>query len=378
VTRAAGVALTAAALLGAAACRRSTGVRGPGPAGDGGGVPPIDGAGEGPAYAPPFSLAAMSGVRIGSEGSTGWAVIGRAYADVDFGEAPFASVSLAVELDTACFPFDKWASDPPPPGQSWPADCDAFDRNLDVFVDDGSAPPFEVIHAITPFGGPEHLAVDITDLVNGLPGAHRLRVDLTSFSDAQGLVTGSNAGWTVSARVDVVPGPAPRRVLAAVPLFAGQIAAGDPLPSVSWTVPDGTTASRLEYRTSGHGQGPRDARCLGPAEEFCDRRHQIFVDGATVEDIEPYREDCQTLCTLAHQGPPDGGLDYCQENPCGDPASVRSPRANWCPGSMTPPFAWGDIPALTIPGPHVFSFQVSGIGTGGFWLASAIYYAYGN
>ena len=76
------------------------------------------------------------------------------------------------------------ACDPPPAGQNWPADCDAFDRNFDFFIDDappgadgGGPTPFEVIHAITPFGGPEHLEVDLTDLANGLPGKHGLRVD---------------------------------------------------------------------------------------------------------------------------------------------------------------------------------------------------------
>jgi hypothetical protein len=330
-------------------------------------------------YPPPFSIAALAQARIGSPGGTGWPNVGKAYGDVDWQAGPFAAVRLVIDLDTTCYPFDKWATDPPPLRQNWPADCDAFDRNLNVFVDDmtGST-PYEVIHAITPFGGPEHLEADLTDLANALPGAHRLRVDIPSFSDAQGLSTGSNAGWTVSARVDVTPGAAPRRVLAAVPLFVGQLAAGDPLPVVSWQVPAGTLSGRLEYRTSGHGQGAADARCNGPSEEFCDRRHQIFIDGAVAEDIEPYREDCQTLCTLAHQGDPDAGFDYCVENPCGSPDSVRASRANWCPGSMTAPFAWQDIPALTVPGAHTFSFQVSGLGTGGFWLASAIYYAFGE
>src|SRR5207249_2942012 len=163
-------------------------------------------------------------------------------------------------------------------------------------IDDAAgSTPYEVIHAITPFGGPAHLEVDLTDLANALPGPHRLRVDLPSASDPQGQVTGSNGGWTVSARIQVTPGQAPRRVLAVLPLYRGRIAAGDAPPVISWEVPAGTTAGRLEYRTSGHGQGPRDARCVGPSEEFCDRRHQIFIDGVQVEDIEPYREDCAAL-----------------------------------------------------------------------------------
>jgi hypothetical protein len=173
-------------------------------------------------------------------------------------------------------------------------------------------------------------------------------------------------------------------VLAALPLYAGRVTSSDPIAPVPFEAPPGTTAGRLEYRTSGHGQGPQDARCIGPAEEFCDRRQQLFVDGAQVEDIEPWRTDCATLCTMVHQPPIQNGgvlsagLDYCQENPCGALSSVRASRANWCPGSMTPPYSWDDIPALASPGPHTLSFQVSGFGMGGFWFASAIYYAYGD
>jgi hypothetical protein len=166
-------------------------------------------------------------------------------------------------------------------------------------------------------------------------------------------------------------------VLAAIALVAARVSAGDPSAQATWDVPVGAAGGRLEYRTSGHGQGARAPRCQGPAEEFCDRHHRILIDGVPAEDIEPYRFDCQTLCTPAHQGPADGGLDYCRENPCGDTASVVAARANWCPGSMTPPFAWQDIPALSVPGPHAASFEIAGIASGGFWLLSATYYAYG-
>jgi hypothetical protein len=166
-------------------------------------------------------------------------------------------------------------------------------------------------------------------------------------------------------------------VLAVVPLYVGSIGPADPFPVVSWEVPAGATAGRLEYRTSGHGQGPAAPRCIGAAEEFCDRRHQIFIDGVEADNIEPYREDCETLCTVTHYGAPDAGFDYCAENPCGAIASVEAARANWCPGSMTPPFVWDALPALAAPGTHTFSFQILDIAAGGTWMASAIYTAYG-
>jgi hypothetical protein len=378
---------------------------------------PSDAGVDAPSVPPPVTIVVFDRAGIGSYGSTGWTYVGQARADVDWKQGPFAQVTLIVDLDSACYPFSKWSADRPPVGQSWPADCDAFDRNFNVFIDDtvpapasdagggsdtadggagdggdgdggptftppmpasAARTPFEVIHAITPFGGPEHLEVDLTDLANGLPGKHGLRVDINSYPDPQGMVTGSNGGWTVSARLEVTPGPAPRQVLAVVPLYQGTIGAADPFPVVSWDVPPGTASGRLEYRTSGHGQGAQAARCTGPAEEFCDRRHQLFLDGAEIDNIEPWREDCQTLCTIAHYGAPDAGFDYCQENPCGAVDSVTAARANWCPGHMTPPFSWQDLPALVAPGSHTFSFQILNIVPGGTWLASAIYVAYGS
>ena len=365
----------------------------------------------------PFAIAAISGVGLGSENGTGWPETGEVVRAVDWGDGPFHQVTLAVELGSACFPFETWADDPPPAGQLWPAACDAFDRNIDAYVEqdgegDGEAQDgdvqddavattttgpagddagarsglgssFNVIHAITPFGGPEHLEVDLTDLANARPGKHRLRIHLESYSDPAGKVTGSNAGWTVSATITVSPGPAPRRVLAAQALFAGRVGPGDPPSTSTFEVPAGAHAGRIEYRASGHGQGPRGVDCIGPADEFCARSHLVFVDGAQVDAVDLHRDDCQALCTLAHHsasdaglGPPSGAFDYCAENPCGAISSVRAARANWCPGSMTAPQVWDGFAAFEVRGPHTFSTQIVDIGQGGNWLVSATYYAY--
>jgi hypothetical protein len=230
-----------------------------------------------------------------------------------------------------------------------------------------------VVHAITPFGGPEHVEVDITDLANAKPGKHKLTVDINAYSDPTGQVTGSNNGWTVSATIELVPGTPPRNVIAAVPLYAGVLNSGDPAPVVSFEVPAGATAGRIEYRTSGHGQGAPGLGCFGPAEEFCNHPHQISVDGAPIKTLRAWRNDCSSLCSTVH-GP---RFDYCLENPCGAPTSVVAPRANWCPGSMTPPFFWEDIPALGAPGSHTLSFSVMPLLPGGNWQASLVYYAFG-
>jgi hypothetical protein len=74
----------------------------------------------------------------------------------------------------------------------------------------------------------------------------------------------------------------------------------------------------------------------------------------------------------ARLGPAPTG-SYCEQNPCGDILSVRAPRANWCPGSETPPLAYGGTLST---GNHTFAFSISSIA--GQWRVSATVYAYGD
>lgn len=336
-------------------------------------------AGAGGSAAAPYTVTAFDAVRIGSDASK--PNFQKADAAVDWGTGPFANVRLVVDLSTTCFPFESWAQNPPPSGQNWPADCDAFDRNFEFLLDppgdDATGrPAIELIRAITPFGGPLHLDVDITDFANGLPGPHTLRTTIATWSDAAGQVSGSNGGWNVSAKIEVVPGPAPRNVLAVLPLWNGSQTTETTLSSLPFEVPAATTDARIELRATGHG-GPNTGKgCLGPAEEFCRREIVPHVDGAALEALDPYRNDCDELCTIAHQDSASGGFDYCAENPCGAVASVRAARANWCPGSITPPFVITGEP-LRAPGPHAFDWAVSRIEEGGSFRISATYFAFG-
>jgi hypothetical protein len=339
-------------------------------------------AGAGATTAAPSTLVAFSGVRISSDSSQ--PNFQKADTSIDWGQGPFASVRLVVDLSTTCFPFETWASNPPPSGQNWPADCDAFDRNFEFLLDPPAdeatgRPAVELIRAITPFGGPLHLDVDITDFANGLPGAHVLRTTIATWSDSSGTVSGSHGGWGVTTKIEVVPGPAPRRVLAVVPLWNGSQTAETVLSPLSFEGPSGATDARIELRATGHG-GPNTGKgCLGPAEEFCRREIEPRVDGATLEALDPYRNDCDELCTIAHHeadGTGPGSFDYCSENPCGAISSVRAPRANWCPGSLTPPFVI-QADALRAAGPHTFDWSVSRIEPGGSFRLSATYFAFG-
>lgn len=295
-------------------------------------------------------------------------------------------MNLVVDLTSTCYPFSNWANDPPPLGQYWPADCDAFDRNFEMALIDPAnpnAPGLELVRAITPFGGPEHIEQDVTDVFNALgDGARTFVVTIGTWSDSKGLVSGSKGGWNVSAHLDVVPGTPPRNVLSVQSLVYTSIGApparsalASPAPfTYPFTLPPGTTSTKIEYRVTGHG-GANDTTgdCIGPADEFCKRTHTLTLDGKPLDTQVPWRSNCYTLCKQAVN---DAGYgprgNYCTLNPCGDIGSVQAPRANWCPGSETPPFTY--TPALA-PGDHKFAFSISTIA--GEWRVSATVYAYG-
>ena len=343
---------------------------------DGGSSASSTGSGQ-PQVAAPYTLDALSDVRISSHSED--ANYQRADADVDFHDGPFESVTLHVKLTSPCFPFDKWKDDPPPSGQNWPADCDAFDRNfetsLDLPVADAPGVGLELVRAITPFGGPLEITEDITDVANGLPGAHKLSVTIPTYSDGEGKVSGSNGSWNVSVSVDVVPGTAPRNVLAVVPLYYGSNTDPAGPGELAFDAPAGVASGRVDYRATGHGGGAQTAGCIGPAEEFCKRVHHISVDGAEIDTPSPWRIDCKDNCTAATYDGFTQPLSYCAENPCGDKNSVKAPRANWCPGTETPAMSW-DVPAVA--GPHSFSFAIPNLVVdGGQWRVSATYFAFG-
>jgi hypothetical protein len=302
-------------------------------------------------------------------------------ADVHLTGAPFSSVNLVVDLTSPCYPFSNWLTDKPPAGQNWPADCDAFDRNFEMSLADPanpSAPALELVRAITPFGGPEHIEQDVTDVFNAIgDGDRTFSVLVTTYSDAQGQVSGSAGTWNVSAHLDVVPGPAPRNVLSVQSLVYDTVPAAQAGQTISlpFTLPAGTTSTTIEYRVTGHG-GATDTStdCIGPADEFCKRTHTLTVDGQPLATVVPWRTDCFKLCTQVTNDAGAGPIGkYCEQNPCGAISSVQAPRANWCPGSETPPLTYN--PTLA-PGDHTFAFSIAGIM--GSWRVSTTVYAYGD
>ncbi|MCB9638492.1 MAG: hypothetical protein H6727_06235 [Myxococcales bacterium] len=306
--------------------------------------------------------------------STGDVNVRKALADFRFFHTSFQRVFLHVQLDTSCYPFEKWQQDPPPAGQNWPPKCDAFDRNFDFHIEPPAGSPegtpaIELVRAITPFGGPLKFQVDLTDIANGLQGgAHTMRVNIQTYSDGKGQVSGSNGQWTVSAYLEVTPSDTPSRILSMKSLSNHNYNNKSTRQSLSFDVPAGAKTGYILYRVTGHGGGAVGASCIGPADEFCRRTHKLYLDDQLAKEWVPWRSDCDKLCTIQKRG----NMDYCAENPCGSIQSVRAPRANWCPGSITPPQVIL-LPSELIqkPGPHKFDYEILNIGEGGTWKVSS-------
>jgi hypothetical protein len=343
---------------------------GSGPTGDAGAKPSAGAA----ALDEPERLSVLAGVHISSHEDAEH--FQRALGDVDFGQESVSRATLRVTLESPCFPFTGWAKLDVPAKHNWPAPCDAFDRTLSVTLDDDTTasdvPGLELLRAITPFGGPLQVEEDVTDVVNGLPGPHQLGLRINTWSDADGIVSGSNGEWIASVELMLWRGPAPRRVLAVVPLVLGDQAAVEAAP-VTFEVPDGAGSARITYRVTGHG-GVFSPGCSGPAEEFCQRTHELRLDGELLQELRPWK-DCSDNCTLTTNDSGYGPTQYCAQNPCAAPASARAPRANWCPGNLTPPFVI-EAAELQAAGEHELTRRIPELASGGLWTVSATYFAF--
>jgi hypothetical protein len=234
---------------------------------------------------PPVSLMLFNDARITSDSSQ--PNFHKVRASLEIKDGPFERATLVVDLRSTCYPFESRASNKPPAGHRWPADCDAFDRNFEISLDDEPGPGIELMRAITPFGGPLHLEIDVTDVMNGAPGKHTAQVLIPTWSDGAGQVSGSAGGWNVTVKLELQPGTPPRKVLAVVPLFNLSHGKSTTPPIAKIDTPAGATSVRLEYRATGHG-GANDTtsgECIGPAEEFCTRTHHLLTMMlATVDD----------------------------------------------------------------------------------------------
>ncbi|HVJ18694.1 MAG TPA: peptide-N-glycosidase F-related protein [Polyangiaceae bacterium] len=320
------------------------------------------------------TLSVFERVRVSSDDQAEY--VRNAIAEVDFGADSVSRAVLKVELESPCFPFAGWQELEMPEGHNWPLTCDAFDRLLSVSLDEpaegSDGPPgLELVRAVTPFGGPLSISSDVTDVVNGLPGTHQLKIAIDTWGDAEGRVTGAKGEWIVSISLELELGAPLRRVLAVRPLFLGSQTEPDS-PALAFTAPEGASEGRIEYRATGHGLA-EDSTCIGPAEEFCSRTHSLLLDGAVLDEFEAWRTDCAAYCTPAHDDTFD--RDYCAENPCGAAQSVRAPRANWCPGTVSAPRVLEGT-GLAVAGEHELATTISELKEGGNWRVSLTYFAF--
>lgn len=391
-TRAVTLVLAPFVLIAAASCGRSDGSEpgnarggsaGSAAAGSGGsgavGSAGAAGAAGAPQAAGPYTISLFDAVRINSKSEK--ENFQRVTGQVDFKDGPFEKVTLIADLGTTCFPFEDWSARPE--GHNFPPDCDAYDRLYELYLDpwteEGDDPGIELIRAVTPFGGPLHLEVDITDIANARQGVHELGAFVSTWSDAEGKVSGADGGWNVSVTLDVVPGTPPRNVLAVEPIFYGDHRGPNKEGEVlSFTVPEGTKRAMIEYRTTGHGgviEPYGVGACFQPGDEFCAREHVLYLDDQEFDRFTPWRDDCAKGCTLVEHS--SGQFEYCAENPTGHPQSVPASRSNWCPGSITPPRVL-EPSALGVAGEHTFRWRIRHVADGGTWRTSALFYAYGD
>lgn len=300
----------------------------------------------------------------------------------------YAKAGFFIDLESPCYPLDNPNWNNIPQGHRWPPACDAYDRNMNSTwfppkKEGDTAPGFDLVRAITPFGGPMKVGVNITDLVNAMAKKHPLgsehtfQLHISTYADGKGQVSGSKGSWIVSARIELTPGTPPKNVLDAIPLVNESYKHNDgSTVEKEFSIPEGTKSTKLVYSTTGHGGGTADANCIGHADEFCKRSHRVFVDGKQAKLVIPWRNDCSNFCTeVSH--PRNPSFKICKENPCGSKASVRAPRANWCPGTTTYPYTWS-FPEWNAPGKHTFGYSVANVAKGGSWKTSAILYVYGE
>ena len=264
----------------------------------------------------------------------------------------------------------------PPAGQNWPTSCDPFDRLAQVSLADPGTTPMFVLDAVTSFGGTATWTQDVTDYASLLTGKHTYHVEIDTYSDPKGLVTGTASSHDATVSILLTPGTPPHDVVLAVPLLRSDITgggdAGAPVLSAKLTAPSGASQARFDYFTSGHG-GNGAMAC----DEFCPKENDVSLDGTNVYAKAP-TSNCSKNCThMPITGSIScGGTTYdyiCEQNPDSCPPSPTYPRSNWCPSQIIAPIPIA-LPASALVGMHDVGLTVVNID--GTWSTglSAVFY----
>jgi hypothetical protein len=253
------------------------------------------------------------------------------YADLDLPTGQWKTVSLQVHL--GC-----------PSGG-----CDRYDRWGYIGVANGAGmneTDTEIARFATPFGGTVDWTTDVTALSPLLTGHKRLMVQIDTWV---GPNRPPGAGWVVDAKLTFTPGTPDRVPIQVIPLWdVTKFDVGDPaqppaIPARMVAIPAEADAVEIRSFITGHGQGN-----LQNCGEFCPKMHTYTVGGMNFQK-RIWRDDCASFCTLATT---PAGQQYCRESPTGQVASVRAPRANWCPGALVNVWSF-DVTAAAKPGTMV-------------------------
>ena len=200
--------------------------------------------------------------------------------------------------------------------------CDHWDRSGSVqLVLNPDAPEgepkeyVELLRHITPYRVGMCQFVDVTPLAHLLKGTRTLNSWIDTWvgpGHAQG------EGWRVTVNFVFYPGPDAGAAEVLNIWGRRSITVGEVEPDknvdsqiepVSVEIPDTANQVIAHLTTTGHSFG-NTYNCA----EFCQMRHDIIIDGAVVESINPWRPDCAQNPV----SPQYGTWEY--------------PRNGWCPG----------------------------------------------
>lgn len=211
---------------------------------------------------------------------------------------------------------------------------------LGVAATAGYSPAIELMRFFTPFGVKHfnHITLKGKQWEEAVP----YRQDITDYAAAVsgkeiyiGVFIGNydKGGHKVSANITIHKGGPDQQKQNIIPLFntlnimemAGQgystMFDVDKGLSLSFHLDKPLKNARLRYITTGHGG-------WGGGDEFVPKRNTILIDGKTVFDLVPWREDCGSYRLY---NPASGNFSN------GLSSSDLS-RSNWCPGTVTNPF----------------------------------------
>lgn len=200
--------------------------------------------------------------------------------------------------------------------------CDPWDQPAAFYIVQDER-DYEIARYVTPYRIPcGAWTVDITDFKPILRGPVALRSLVQVWGPS---------GWLVNAEMEFIDADAPAFVKTTGLWETDYQVYGEPtisydLPERSQMIATNTQSGHFRMTISGHGQGNTDN-----AAEFARKVHDIVVDGQSVGEHIPWKQDCG-------------------QNPCANQQGTWTlSRAGWCPGQQVTPFIF-DLDSEMTPG----------------------------